>query len=330
MDVSNICTITQIHLFSYQIIALALQNGSTVAGNTNGGQGSTLRDLSSPFGIALSDNDSLYVSDTNNHRIMLLTNQSLSGSKVAGTGSSGNDINKLNKPSALVLNSTFNMVIADSLNHRILFWRYNESMSYNSLGTGSSVSSDIGFRNPSGLVIDSLNNIYVSDSGNHRIMKWSVDATIGQRVIGTGIVGNSNETLNTPMGIFLDEINNYLYIADSNNHRIQRCSTNVGYACVTVAGGNGAGSANNQLDQPYSVYVSKFSGDVYIADRNNDRVQIWRNGAQSGLTLVGTSGISAATSWQLQLPAYVLANYRETYLYVCDEGNNRVQRFTLI
>jgi len=52
---------------------------------------------------------------------------------------------------------------------------------------------------------------------------------------------------------------------------------------ITVAGGNGFGANNNQLDFPSSVYVDA-AGNMYISDVINHRVQLWLNGAASGST----------------------------------------------
>jgi hypothetical protein len=50
---------------------------------------------------------------------------------------------------------------------------------------------------------------------------------------------------------------------------------------VTVAGGNGSGSAANQLYYPYSIAVSP-SGDIYVADTGNNRIQFWGADATQG------------------------------------------------
>ncbi len=50
---------------------------------------------------------------------------------------------------------------------------------------------------------------------------------------------------------------------------------------VTVAGGNGIGSAANQLYYPYGGAVSS-SGGVYVADTDNFRIQFWGVGATQG------------------------------------------------
>jgi DNA-binding beta-propeller fold protein YncE len=50
---------------------------------------------------------------------------------------------------------------------------------------------------------------------------------------------------------------------------------------VTVAGGNGPGSAANQLYYPKGIAVSP-SGDLYVADGGNNRIQFWSVGATQG------------------------------------------------
>ncbi len=52
---------------------------------------------------------------------------------------------------------------------------------------------------------------------------------------------------------------------------------------VTVAGGNGRGSAANQLESPTDVYVDS-EGNVFVADTNNKRLQMWTPNATEGET----------------------------------------------
>ncbi len=61
-----------------------------------------------------------------------------------------------------------------------------------------------------------------------------------------------------------------LYIADTNNHRVQKVATDG--TISTVAGGNGPGSANNQLSGPFGITFGN-DGSLYIADTYNHRVQ---------------------------------------------------------
>jgi sugar lactone lactonase YvrE len=93
---------------------------------------------------------------------------------------------------------------------------------------------------------------------------------------------------------------------------------------VTVAGGNGAGPAANQLNNPFGVAVDS-SGNVYVADTNNNRVQMWAPGATSGVTVAGGNGAGPAAN-QLNYPLGVGLDSSGN-LYVADANNSRVQEW---
>lgn len=131
-------------------------------------------------------------------------------------------------------------------------------------------------------------------------------------IAGTGVAGNSNQQLRYPYGLYLDENNSYLYIADLGNNRIQLYRLGVSLNGTTVAGGNGQGSGSQQLYQPYGVCVSKKTGDIYIADRFNHRIQRWSPGATSGVTITGMTVISGTNTTMLNGPANVLLDKNET------------------
>ena len=56
---------------------------------------------------------------------------------------------------------------------------------------------------------------------------------------------------------------------------------------TTVAGGNDSGIAANQFKNPLGAFVDA-SGNVFIADGGNHRIQKWAPGATSGTTVVGS------------------------------------------
>lgn len=57
----------------------------------------------------------------------------------------------------------------------------------------------------------------------------------------------------------------------------------------TVAGGNGRGSAANQLSSPRGIFVDS-QGNLFIADEVNSRIQKWALGATLGITVAGGNG----------------------------------------
>ena len=96
------------------------------------------------------------------------------------------------------------------------------------------------------------------------------------------------------------------------------------YTISTVAGGNGAGAANDQFNFASGLYVDT-SGNVYVADLLNHRVQKWAKGATSGITVAGGNGAGAAAN-QLNEPHGIFVDTSGN-LYVADSKNHRVQKW---
>ncbi|UJR07952.1 hypothetical protein I4U23_012231 [Adineta vaga] len=168
---------------------------------------------------------------------------------------------------------------------------------------------------------------------NHRILKYAPNATNGIVIAGNGSSGNGSMSLNYPCDSYLDEQNSWLYVADVFNNRIQRFSLNASLPLIgtTVAGNNGYGSGSDQLKWPYGVWVSSKTGAVYIADSWNNRIQRWDVGATSGVTIAGNpNGVAGNNATMLNNPYRITANANETFLYITDTWNKRIQRFPLI
>ena len=309
---------------------MSLQSGETVAGSSNGVSGSGLNALNSPVGIALGPNGSLYVADYGNDRVLRFQEGSLRGEIVAGTGLSGVGLSQLNAPSGIHLDNASNLYVVDALNNRVMLWRGNASIGIQIAGTGFQGIGLDSLTIPSSIVVDSTGNFYVSDVFNHRVMRWPKNGTAGTIVAGTGLAGGGSSQLNRPYGLALDESNAYLYISDSLNHRIQRVQLNGSTIGVTVAGGNGDGTGAHQLTSPIGVCLANQAQSLYIGDYANHRVQLWHLGQSSGVTIAGLAGIAGTNSTLLDGPIRVFLNPEETFLYVSDFFNHRVQRFRLI
>jgi sugar lactone lactonase YvrE len=94
---------------------------------------------------------------------------------------------------------------------------------------------------------------------------------------------------------------------------------------TTVAGGNGTGSAANQLSHPNGVFVDS-NGDIFIADVGNNRIQKWTPGATQGITVAGGNGYGPAPN-QLASPMGVFVDSNGN-IFIADYGNNRIQKWT--
>ncbi|CAF3801757.1 unnamed protein product [Adineta steineri] len=95
-----------------------------------------------------------------------------------------------------------------------------------------------------------------------------------------------------------------------------------------VAGTTTSGSNANQLKNPSCLYIDN-NNTLYICDHDNNRIQKWIQGATTGMTVAGDStGTQGSTSTLLKTPIDLTFD-TNGFMYVVDNGNNRVQRFAL-
>ncbi|CAF4635164.1 unnamed protein product, partial [Rotaria socialis] len=88
-------------------------------------------------------------------------------------------------------------------------------------GTGSALTQ---LSHSEGIFVDSLCTLYVADSWNARVMRWTQgDKKQGAVVAGGNGSGAGPNQLYFPYGLSFDRQGN-LYVADWNNHRVQRFS----------------------------------------------------------------------------------------------------------
>lgn len=148
-----------------------------------------------------------------------------------------------------------------------------------------------GFNNPTGVAYDPYGNLYVcihgtTDYPNPRVVRILPNGVL-ENVAGNGRPGyngdsNSNGVLaadasfQNPFGIDVD-IEQNVYIADSDNHRIRKVTSDG--RIFTVAGtgvagfaGDGSSAELAQLNQPTSVSLD-VPGNLYVADTKNQRIR---------------------------------------------------------
>ncbi len=90
-----------------------------------------------------------------------------------------------------------------------------------------------------------------------------------------------------------------------------------------VAGGNGPGSAGNQLKSPWRIFVDK-KGNLYVADADNFRVTKWAPGATSGVTVAGGNGPGTANN---QVNPYGIYIDDNDNIFITDFANDRVMKW---
>jgi sugar lactone lactonase YvrE len=175
-----------------------------------------------------------------------------------------------------------------------------------------------------GVTLDLSGNFYTSLFDVHQVLKNNATVLVGSY----NTSGNTRTSLNKPRRLFFDESTSSLFVCDSSNHRIQKFQMNSSVG-VTVAGGNGQGSASDHFNVPNAVWVSPKTGFIYVADTDNHRIQLWKMNATQGITIAG-NGTAGNLTTMLNTPQGVALNANETFLYVSEQDNHRVQRFNLL
>ena len=305
-----------------------MSGAGTVAGSAAGLSGTGPSSFSSNKGIQIVDNNTLYIADTANNRVVVIRSGSTNATAIIG--SLGNASSQLNAPTDVFVTSTF-VYILDTLNYRVQRWSRNGSNGTTVAGiTGKpgNSSSTTTFGASYGIYIDKYGYLYVSDQSNHRVLRYAPDSSSGDSsvmVAGTGTPGSAPWQLNSPSKVFVDD-HRAMYIADTNNHRVNKWTYG---ACsgVTVAGTGTSGTTASQLNYPVAVVVDS-NQYMYIVDQSNYRIQRWAPGACAGDCLVGCSGSMGSGSNLLSSPQS-LAFDNQGAVYVSDGGNHRVQRFLL-
>ena len=92
----------------------------------------------------------------------------------------------------------------------------------------------------------------------------------------------------------------------------------------TIAGGQGKGSQLNQLYYPTGIALDP-SGDLFVSDMYNHRIQRWKPGATVGITAAGGNGFGYGAS-QLEEPGKIDIDSQGN-LFIADTGNNRIQKW---
>ena len=131
-----------------------------------------------------------------------------------------------------------------------------------------------------------------------------------------GSQGSGNGQFAAPEGIAIDSSNN-VYVADTQNYRVQKFNYNGNY--LTQWGNPGSG--NGQFEIPEGIAVDS-SNNVYVADTQNYRVQKFDSNGNY-LTQWGSSG---SGNGQFNEP-FGIAVDSSNNVYVADIFNDRIEKF---
>jgi trimeric autotransporter adhesin len=302
---------------------------TTIAGNGSAGYSgdngpASGAELNLPGGVIIDSAGGVYIADKGNNVIRRIdtsgTITTVAGNNAEGySGDNGLATNATLYGPAGVAVGGGNLYIADTNNNRIRM--------VNSVGTITTIAGDgtAGYtgdngpatsatlNKPAAVLVGSTGTLYIADTGNDVIRMISTTGTIST-IAGTGVAGYSGDggaatsaRLDSPYGLNADSAGD-LYIADSMNNVVRMVST--AGIISTIAGngingysGDGAEATGAALSNPQSVALDS-QGNVYISDRNNNRVR--EVNTPTGSVLFPTTAVGS-TSAAVTIPLVVKA-----------------------
>ncbi|CAF0780133.1 unnamed protein product [Adineta steineri] len=146
--------------------------GIIVAGGN--GRGDQLNQFDVPTFIFVDEDQSVYVSDWNNHRVMKWRKDVKEGTVVAGGNDIGAYLNQLSYPQGVIVDDLGQIYVADSYNHRVMRWCEGKEEGEIVVGGNGPGNQPNQFDYPYGLSFDDEGNLYVVDHWNHRIQKFEI------------------------------------------------------------------------------------------------------------------------------------------------------------
>ncbi len=278
--------------------------GDGLQGDAGDGGPATSAELLYPLGVAVDSAGNLFIADTSNHRIRMVTPggtiSTVAGSSNGGYAGDGGPATsaELHCPAGVAVDSAGDLFIADTYNSRIRMVTPggtistvagNGAFGYSGDG-GPATSAELNL--PNGVAVDSAGNLFIADMDNNRIRMVTPGGTIstvaggGNSGLGDGGPATS-ATLAYPNGVAVDSTGD-IYVADTDNGEIRLLVPQGTEALLSVAKTHFGNFGLGEAGATYSVVV----GNAALAAATNGTVTVTET-VPTGLTLVSMAG----TGW---------------------------------
>ena len=252
-----------------------------------------------PQGMAL-DSETLYVADTENHAIRRVDLSSGTVSTIAGTGEQGHTKDERGQGTSMALVSPFDLVqqegilyIAMAGIHQLWSMDLKDGMIGPFAGTGGEAITDgpLGIAElaqPCGITTDGT-KLFFADSETSSVRSADINpdgnvrTIVGLDLFVFGDVDGSDHHVRLQHPIGITHYDGVLYITDTYNHKVKRVLPAMRSAFTVLGNGvagyvDGAGD-QAQFSEPSG--ISFASGNMYIADTNNNAIRV--AGIESGV-----------------------------------------------
>ena len=267
----------------------------------------TINGLKHPYAAIFDANEQLLVTESNGMKVRAFAREG---------GELGNEMSPFAKlaidsPTGMDMDRDGYLYVASASNHTLAKFSRDGKMIREVGGQGN----DLGeFVHPCGVTVIK-NKVYVCDRNNCRVQVFDTNLN-PLRCFGEQ--GSKERQLNWPYDVVKD-VSGELYVADCDNHRIQVFGQN-GDSLERTIGGPIAGQ--RKLKRPMGVSIGADGRHIFVTEFENHRVSIFEKDG----TFVRALGKYGMGTGELCYPAGITMD-SDGYVYVCDQGNNRIQVF---
>ena len=266
----------------------------------------TITELNLPWGVAVSDDGRVIVTEYNGHCVTILDNEGKKVKSFGGKGGSGNA--EFFFPRGVAITPD-NFILVSDESHRI----QKISMDGDRVASVGGSGSGQQFNITAGIAISPITGqVYIADYSNHCIQVLNPDLTFFRSF---GKKGSANGQFIIPCDIAIDS-QGLVYVADTGNHRIQKFTSNG----KLVAQFGSYGSGPGQLNSLRGITIDTAgTGLVYVIDTDNNRVSVFTSDG----VFVSSFGRKGSNIDQFNYPTGLIFD-KKGFLYVCDAGNKRL------
>jgi uncharacterized protein (TIGR03663 family) len=297
------------------------KKASLVPEKTIGSLGTEPGQFQKPRNLAVAPDGTIYVADTENHRIQHLktdgTVLQVWGSfadATKGTAPGGT----FYEPWGIAIGPEGSVYVADTWNHRIQ--KFSASGEFIKMwGTFGQAETPTAFWGPRGLAFDSQGRLYVTDTGNKRVVIFDGD---GNYINQFGTVGMQAGEFDEPVGIAISKTD-VVYVADTWNQRIQAFMGDSSGSFTPLISWDINGWYGQSLDNKPFLAIDS-NDHLFVSDPEGYRILEFSSTGEFvrywGDFSTGVDG--------LNIPVGVAVD-AEGAVWVADSGNHRILRFYL-
>lgn len=217
-----------------------------------------------PTGIAVDEDDNIFLSDTDSHRVLKF---SCDGTLLATLGkkySIGEGRGEFNKPKGIAVASNGDVYVCDKDNHRIQVLNSNLQFKF---AFGKRGSGPAEFYHPRDVAFDSAGNIYIVDSSNLTVKVFTPSFKPLRQI---GSAGNQFYHFRAPMNICIDS-NDIVYVTDRNKYCVMVFDS---AGVFKMSFGKYGKYVDGLFNHPMGITVDAL-GHVYVCDKLNCCVQMF-------------------------------------------------------